>query len=111
MDVATSVDLATVGNQVHFHATRRWLMPIGKGAHLDPLPRFWHGPYGLSITRRALWQSEQAVDRRSTHRQDLGTYFLIELQMSIALQRRQQNGQQCLQSLATQPIGGFPQHN
>ena len=45
------------------------------------------------------------------HRQDLAAYLLLELQMSIAFQRRQQNGQQRLKALAANSIGGLPQHN
>src|SRR5580658_9773610 len=48
--IASAVDRSTMRHQIHFHAARRWLIPVGKRAHSDAPSRLWHDPRRLSGT-------------------------------------------------------------
>lgn len=111
VNIAAAVDRPAMGHQIHFHAAWDWLVPISKSSQR-------HAPAWLGLcatrllhTRRAARRTQQSVDRGCTHRQDLRADRLIELQVSITFQSRQQNGQQCFQALTADPIRRFPQRD
>src|SRR5437660_6051307 len=77
----------------------------------------WKNPTTFSLKsivapqESASWHSQQSVDCRGAHGHDLLSHKLIEMQMPIALQGRQENRQQRPQTLSAYPIGGFPEHD
>src|SRR5437773_6117453 len=91
VDITATVNLATMGDQVHFHAARERLIPIGKGAQRHTPTRFRLHPTARLRARRTARRAQQSVDCRRTHREDLRANRFIELQMSVALQSGQQN--------------------
>ena len=109
IDVAAAVDFPAMRDQVHLHAARRGFVPVREGAHRHTPACLRHRAANLPQACRATWHSQQSIDGRGAHGQNLLANRLTEMQMPIALQGRQQNRQQRPQTLPANPIGGFPQ--
>src|ERR1700730_3896371 len=62
-----AVHLPAMSDQVHFHTARQWIIPVGKGAHLDSSPRLWHNPWRFSGTRCPSWQPENRPSVPNLH--------------------------------------------
>src|SRR6185312_4293885 len=108
VDVAASVSLPAMRDQIHLHASRRRLVPIRKRAHGDTPTRRGHRAADLLQACRATRYSQQPINGRSAHGQNLLAHRLSQMQMSVALQRWQQDRQQSTRALPTYPIGGLP---
>ena len=111
VNVAAAVDASTVRHQVHFHAARRRIIPIGKGAHLDAPPRLRLNPFAPFRSPRL----RGARSKRSTVAALIDRIFgrICSSSFRCPLRSRAGNriGSNAFRALAAHPIGCLPQHN
>lgn len=98
-----------MGDQVHFQGARQRVAPVREGPHGDLLLRPRGGPPLFAAGRVATRRPEQAVDRRSANGEELLADGGIEGQMAVPFQGLDEAGQDGLEPLAADAVGGLPQ--
>jgi hypothetical protein len=98
-----------MSHQIGFHEARLGLIPIVKSAHRDLLfeERSRSGrrdPMPLLLTKRL----EDPIGGRRTHREELGTTFLAQVQVSMSFQRVNQGRQKGNEPLSADVVGCRP---
>jgi hypothetical protein len=102
---------AAVGHKFNFEMAGQGLVPVGKHANGDLLARLGGGPALLPVRCLAAHAGQQAVDRRRTDREEALADCGIKSQMAVLLQRRDEAGQDRLQSLTADPVRCFPEYD
>ena len=94
-----------VRHEVRFDEAGGGIVPVSEGAHRDGAPQASRR-LGTPATapRGGPRSREQAVDRRGTRGQYVLTHVHVEAQVSVTFERREQDGEQCLQALPADPV-------
>jgi hypothetical protein len=98
-----------MGHEVGFHEARQRVVPIAERANRDGAPdggpRAQPRPPSIKLLAR---HGEQAVDCRSTHREQLLPHAGFELQVAMSFESWEEHREQRLESLAADAISWRP---
>jgi len=111
MDViAIGLRATAVLNHVDFEETRWRVAPVGKRAHRNTAPdRCADAGSAPAFPVNLFTRSAQgAVNGGRAHTQQLVFERAIQAEMAMALHGTHQHGYQRLETLAAQPVSGFP---
>jgi hypothetical protein len=98
-----------MGHQISFHEARGGLIPIVKGAYRDLLfeQRSRSGRRDAMTILLAIWL-ENPIGGRWTHREKLGTPFLVQMQVPMLFQRVNQGRQKGNEPLSADVVSRRP---
>jgi len=98
--------LSAMGHEVGFHEAGQRVVPIAERPNRDRVPdgelRARPRPPSIKILARG---SQQAVDRRSAHREQLLPYSGLERQVAVSLECRHEHRKQRLEPFDADPVG------
>ena len=101
--------VAAVGDEVDLQRTGRGVVPVGKGSYRDLLTRFRGVPPLLACGCGAPYRGQQAVDGCRTGGEEALPDGGVEGQVAVLFQGLEETGQDRLEPLATDTVGGLPQ--
>ncbi|GJE61435.1 hypothetical protein MPOCJGCO_3557 [Methylobacterium trifolii] len=112
LDEGARGDRTGMRHEVDLDEAGRRVVPVRERPHWDrPAQRRWRPPAARTASGALALRSEGPVDRRRADREQRGPDLRDEVEVSVAFHRRQQGRDHRLQTLAADPVGGFPEHD